>query len=696
MSQAQQRERPFNVHNEASDHATIGVQGIVYGDVRYEVKSEDPPEKKLWVAKNCLAGGMPRRAEELIRELFQIGFPRPPSTLANEVAYHWIIAVLADRSFELLGDEESGDIERARMLAANGPADDWHQALHVLLELVDCLRLQERTGREDPERLDAFFAEFDRLSHGRREEIRRHLDLILTGAIQDHLDSRFAEVVRQARVGDGRVDRVWKFFEPDPAEPRPIPVREPGLEVFQQTAAMGGVLLGGAALFLSLALLALLSVKAAVLVSVLLIVSGGLLAFSVPSSFPKRYTAWTPQNPGPKEPDFDWQIRTTVRRLFNRRAPEAALQRSGWNIATKRVQSRLAEEITDLYSEPRIEPGAIDWLIDWHAKRSTYQWKSGVLKDTRRIVKWLGFVPGTAILVSTGFYTLTQIHLLEPKITMVAVAWFLGGALLLVLGEADVFLWSRITYRRNKTEAETRTREEREAYERRRTLLADRPDDADMVRWLDYDKIYLRQLAMNQHGLGNRDIIAHAILTEAAPKARRARFSNGPPRFSAYHVWIFLLTPDGVRQITVRLDFPTGIARDQQRTEFRYDVIAAARVTEIGLRFDDGRREVILPREDRDDRTDKGRRDAVPSAFILFQGFRLSLTSGEEISITVENLDEWILQDGQDQVPDNSEFTGALRILEAVAADGRDWIERARKRRDHRTYSYASPNGDRP
>ncbi|KAB2342190.1 hypothetical protein [Actinomadura rudentiformis] len=691
MSQAERRERSFDVHNEAGDHATIGVQGIVYGDVRYEVQSEDPPEKKFWVAKNCLAGGMPRRAEELIREVFQIGFPNPPSTLANEIAYHWVIAVLGDRSFELLGNDEFGDIERARTLAANGPADDWHQAFDVLLELVDCLRLQERTGRDDPERLDAFFAEFDRLPQERREEIRRHLDLILTGAIQDHLDSRFAEVVRQTRTGDGRVDRVWKFFEPDPAEPRPIPVREPGLELFEETAAMGGALLGAAAIILSHALLALLSVKAAAIAGTLFIVGGGLLAFSVPSYFPKRYSAFSPQNTGPKDPDFESQIRASVRRLFSRRAPEAALQRSGWNVATGRFQSRLADEFIDLYSKPEIEPGAIDWLIDWHAKESTRRWKAGEFKDSRRIAKWLGLVPGAAIVVLTWLYMFSAILELESKITMVVIFWFLGGVLLLALGQADVFLWSRITYRRNKAEAETRTRKEREAYERRRALLADRPGDADMARWLDYDKIYLKRLAMNQHGLGNRDIIAHAILTEAAPNARRARFSNGPPRFSAYQVWIFLLTSDGVRQITVRLDFPTGIARDQQRTEFRYDVIAAARVTEIGLRFDDGHREIILPRADRDE----NRRDA-PSTFILFQEFRLSLVSGNEISITVENLDEWILQDDQNHVPDNSEFTGALRILEAVAADGRDWIERARKRRDHRSYSHTSPNGDRP
>jgi hypothetical protein len=684
------------VRNEAGDHAKIGVQGVVYGDVRYEVNGQDPPEKKWRVAKNCIDGGMPRRAEELIREVFQLGFPDPPSTLANEIAYHWVVAVLGDRSFELLGNEELGDIERARRLAENGPADDWHQAVDALLELVDCLRLQEQTGRDVPERIDDFFTRFDRLPLARREEIRRHLDLILTGTIQDRLDARFAEIVRRTRTGDGRADRVWKFFEPEPARPLPIPVREPSAEELRQTAAAGGALLVGAAFVLSVVLLAVLSVKEALTVGVLVLVGGGLLALSVPSYLPRRYSAYKPQNPGPKDPEFEEQVHATVDRTFALRSPEAAWQRSGWNVATRRIRSQLAEEFTDLYCNPEIEPGAIDWLIDWHAKECARSWEAGEFRETRRVLRRFGLVPGAVLLGPTAFYAFPKVLMAEPDLTLVVLGWFVVGGVLLALSGADVLLWSRVTYRGNSARAEARTHAESNAYRARRELLSDRPDDAEMVRWLDYDKIYLKRLAMNQHGLGNRDIIAHAILTEAAPSARRARFRNGPPRFSAYNVWMFLLTPDGVRQITVTLDFPTGIARNQRRTEFRYDVIAAARVTELGLRFDDGHREIILPRAapDRADRAD--RPPSAASSFILFQEFVLSLTNGEKLAITVENLDEWILQDGAGQVPDNSEFTGALRLLEAITADGRDWVARARKRHDPRTPSPVSPNGDRP
>jgi hypothetical protein len=67
---------------------------------------------------------------------------------------------------------------------------------------------------------------------------------------------------------------------------------------------------------------------------------------------------------------------------------------------------------------------------------------------------------------------------------------------------------------------------------------------------------------------------------------------------------------------------------------------------------------------------------------------RLSLISGESIAVTVENLEEWLLRRvgamrnaAPSEVPDTSDLSGAIGILEAVAADGGEWIARARRRR---------------
>jgi hypothetical protein len=135
--------------------------------------------------------------------------------------------------------------------------------------------------------------------------------------------------------------------------------------------------------------------------------------------------------------------------------------------------------------------------------------------------------------------------------------------------------------------------------------------------------------------------------------------------------------------VAVHLDFPTGIASDQRRTAFRYDAIASARVTELGVRFDNGRREIILPR------TDGGKRPHNTAALLFYQDFLLSLTNGQNIGIKVENFDATLLEQPPEEddslaAPDLSDLTGALSLLEAVAADGRKWIEQARIRHGHK------------
>jgi hypothetical protein len=692
----QKRRRPApSVTNTASGHSTIGVQGIVYGDVRYEVKGGDSPDRKFAVAKNCLAGDMPRRAEELIQEVVAEGYVSnaKPGPLANEVAYHWTIAVLSDRSFELLGNEEFADLERARSLAANGPRDEWHEAHAVVIKLVDCLHEHERTGSHPSERLDTCFTEFDRLAQDRREEIWRHLDLILTGVLQDGLDARFAGLVRTRRTGDNRENRVWKFFEPEPARPRPITIRDPVLEPFPRTMAISGAVMGGAGLVLAFILVALGSVKATLIAGALIIVFGALVICFGPPSLPARYSPFPPKPPRSKQPRprpvaFSDHVNRTVQWEFDKRAPKAHFQRSAWNVATRRSRATLADEIIELYSRPEVAPGAIDWLIAWYAKDAARKWSAGGLKDSPRLLRMSALVLGATGLGIGWLVALSTMTEVQPGIAGVALLWLAAGVGLIAVSRADVYLVGRCTYAAKQAAAERRLARETKAYEERCALLADRPDDTDMVRWLDYDKIYLKTLAMNQYGLTNRDVIAHAILTEAAPNCRRARFRNGPPRFSAYNIWIFLLTASGVRQVTVKLDFPTGIASDQQRTAFRYDAIASAQVREFGFRFDDGRREIILPG------TGDRKPDPDPSALIFYQVFQLSLTNGQGIDITVENLDEWIHRrphHGPDSsptwTPDTSDLTGALQILEAVAADGSDWIAQARERRRRRLHS---------
>lgn len=676
------------VVNEASGHATIGVQGVVHGDVTiYEVAPGDLPDRKFEVAKNCLAGDMPRRAEKLIGELVEAGhvFDVPSSGLIpTEVAYYWTLAVLSDRPVDMLDAERFHDFDAACGIARRYPPDEWSQAQGITVRLVGCLLDRERTGTLDSADVETVFADYDRLPGERREEISLHLELILTGVIQDHIEDGSAELVRERRTGDDRENRVWKFFEPVPAEPRPMEVRTPDFAVLSRTMAVCGIVMGGAGILLSLVILGLESITSALLCGLLLVVGSVLAGRFGPDRFPRRYSPFPARRQVPEWTFFKAHVMRTVAREFGKHAPASTIQRSRWTMATHRRRTQLVNEFTNLYGDLDEERDGINWLIAWYAEEAADEWDGGRLDDPVNALPRIAVFLGLLLTGGTGLFVLYQVLAFQPRIANVTGMWILGSVLLLAGGRVDVRLVARLSRARAETESRRRLEAEQRAYRERCELLRDRPGDTEMVRWLDYDKRHLKSLAMNEYGLGNRDVLAHATLTEATRFARRARVRNGPPRFSAYKVWIFLLTATGVRQVTFHLDFPTGIAKDQTRRVFRYDAVTSARVVEAGYRFDDGHRKPILPPAEQHERLPE-------SAVVLYQAFRLTLNNAEHVEIVLENLDARNLQP-TGEVPDGAppdvsgagDLVGALRVLEAVAADGREWIAQAKQRHGRR------------
>jgi hypothetical protein len=195
-----------------------------------------------------------------------------------------------------------------------------------------------------------------------------------------------------------------------------------------------------------------------------------------------------------------------------------------------------------------------------------------------------------------------------------------GGLWILAASKIDVHVVRRDVYRAESAAAEAEHGEEMAAYDAWWDVLRDTPSDAEMARWLDYDKFYAKNLAMSTCGLSNRDLVAHAILTEARQPCRRSRVLHGPPRYTAYRVIVFLLTAAGLRQVSLDLDFLSGTMGNQSRTNFRYDAISSARVTEVGVRFHSGRRSVIVL----DDHSDGREPPKEIDSLILSQAFRLS------------------------------------------------------------------------
>jgi hypothetical protein len=155
--------------------------------------------------------------------------------------------------------------------------------------------------------------------------------------------------------------------------------------------------------------------------------------------------------------------------------------------------------------------------------------------------------------------------------------------------------------------------------------------------------------ALRHYQLAWRDIIAHAVLQAPAKRYKRARVHHGPWRYSKYDVRLFLITQDGVREVSTELDFEHVEFNGQERNNFRFDAVSSVHVVETSE---------------------------------LSYTLELTLTNGP-----VQNIR---IVDPNDQQPDPGEnsrtfsrinldtagFAHALHILEGIAAEGRNWIDR--------------------
>ena len=671
--------------NVAADGSHVELQvGAVYGAVHnvsnYAVHPDDTPQRRQQVAIELLHGGMPRDAERILGDLLRRGHN------TSRVAYYYGLAVLSGRSLTEVDHQVHDDFELAWRMTEAAPLDEWKHSLVAMrrfLAAVWRLEVQEPLGAEDEDIVDDAFGT---LPDERRAEILRHVDPLRGGVQQGQVDARDEHRVVVARMQPGRENRAWKFFEPDPAQPRlfvPAATEVPG-GVWTRVA-FGGVL----ALVGVLILVAGVAHAVAGLLGIPLLALGGYLVV--------RFRTWQQQltlalqredqkhrpvadAPAPVSPghwvstSFVVDLHRAVDLCFREGRPHIA---GDWNGDTSGLRAHLKDRLVSLYGNAQVQPGALVWLMRWHINRIAARWRSGTLFNYR-----LGLQPPARVI---GWYRFGA-GLVVAGLLVLAVSGLVGAAI--VLGAGCYLLAANVTsvmaaQRDDKAAAlenEQLFEEEQQAYLKRVQLLADRPTDAEMARWLDLDKSYLTAVALHRAGLGRRDLVTHVVMTQRGKHALRARVLHGPVRYSEYVVLVFLLTRSGVREIEVDLDFLTGQVRDERRTSFRYDALASASVAETGVRTanDLG----YLPEGARSE----------PREIVNLSGreFRLSLVSGQTIRVLVENfagLSDSGLENGADLLRialQTSGIAGSLHVLEAVAAEGRDWIEREHGRRKRR------------
>jgi hypothetical protein len=406
---------------------------------------------------------------------------------------------------------------------------------------------------------------------------------------------------------------------------------------------------------------------------------GAWLAATIKVGLPQRRTdKYQP----PHTPWYE-AVSSSVDYWFDQSGPIDPIAARQWQWASGPVRAKLKADLVSLYGMDHHRVGPIRWLIKWHASNAAQQFSPGVPLNPSG--------PPTAVLA--GNTALVIAGLIAFFVTAAASPLgMLGAGTLLGLGAmmawSDIFDYLAAVQGHSRQTAQSNRRfaAEQQEYERWCSVLADRPTDAEMAAWLDYDKMMIKSVALKHYGLSNRDVIAHLTLTEAAQHGRRARVLFGPLRYSAYVVLLFLLTEGGVRQVTVNLDFANGKIDNERRTTFRYEMIASARVAEVAVLSKHGHRRIVAREE-----IPPNERQPPP----LSRAFRLSLVNAQHIDVLVDNYETGPFDHLRENVTfltalalDTSGVTGALRILEAVSAEGREWLahEQARRRRRLRDF----------
>ncbi|GHJ48986.1 hypothetical protein Cs7R123_63280 [Catellatospora sp. TT07R-123] len=678
------------VQNIAQDDAHVDVQiGVLHNANFYSVGGRPDAERQFRVGVNFLRAGVPRKAEELISEAVMNGYE------SIEAAYHWMLAILSGQSLEFLNVTHFDKLRSARKIADSSPRSRWSEAIDIVSGLLDCAVNQE-IGKDDPAEIDRIVAGLDRLPAERMEEITGNLDMLLSGALQGRVARTEVEHARANRSRGGRQARVPLFFEPVPAAPRlmyrePAPV--PRARVFWllvSTLAWIGVMWALLPLmFQAGAILTVAAATAWIAGSLLYLVSvprwRSLTLPPVPARTGGRPAElkWKPEVP-PNEKRFRYSVSRALLKAFGEYATDSA-SRVAWLEATKPQRKIIARELGEFYSD--IKVNEIYWLVRHHARVVAARWRheASLMPPKQRPSARLTLCCAASIaLLMTATALAAVVNLTGPGYGMLLQLLGLIAAACCVPG-TNALLRRRYERSMGLARAHHRLQIEQAAYESWQERLEARPTDIEMGKWLQFDLQLLKDTAMELYSLSHRDVIAHLVLTEPDPGCLRARYVFGPVRYSRYIVTIFLLTKSGVRQWRTTLDFASGRERKQERQSFRYDAIAVARVAELGRRW----------------RTTDPTPDEVPPSRAL----RVMLVDGnhDAIDIRIEGFGAG-LSDAREQDPqqlyelaiDSSGINSALRVLEAVAADGQQWIQRDHERRRLHARRYADGEPEKP
>ena len=643
-------------YNIAESGASVGAQGRVIHNVNvYQVPADATPQQKYEFGLRFLNDGVPFKARELIEEATAAGLD------SAEVRFHWVLAMFSKRAYRDLDRLERDRLGRLANDLRAYPEGKHRSALEAISELIG--HLSGNGGSVEAAEKKILALEPDLLAL-----VQRHLQNVLSGATQDKLWGEARERARAGRMSADRLGRVWAYFHPEPIPARVLAPVKPQTDPLDRPYAVVASLLTA----LAVGYLGWLLLAGGAVVALLVYLAAFATGYvGIRDAFRWHYCAKRIRLK--KQSDFSRSARDRSRGTGFARAVSHdfeyyfakyrphGMDAAAWLAETAGVRGRLRDEIALLYREKRVPIGRVRWLIAYLAKDVRRRWLAGTLYEHRERYRVTPAVKARCVLT----LALTLVAALTVIVSAAPVAPLWASAAIICAAFSGLYAvrrWGHLLgeerrYEDDEEEVQQCLREREEAYRQWKDELDSiRPSESEMEFWLRCDKTVLIDEALRQYRLSWRDVIGHAILHGHVGKAKAGRARGGPWRYSRYDLRLFLITKDGVREVSSELHFERAAFNGQERNNYRFDALSSVHVAEGA---------------------DKS------------HTLKLTLTNGptRDINVTdTSSMDshyEAVLSDVVDDPANFLEmnlsaagFDHALRILEGIAAEGKGWIDR--------------------
>jgi hypothetical protein len=635
------------VRTEGGRHGAVA--GTIHGGVHnnyYELPPPDAsPEQKFASALRFLYSGQATTARRLLDEVI---VENPDS---SHVCFYWLLAFFSGRTYWEMSVEERDQVTTELKRIGELRWSKWSTGIAVIQRLLATVQSQPGPSSETA----GIEADIDRLPDDISAAIRSHLERLIQGTLKDELWHRDVSQAEAGQKLGNRRSRVWKFFEPDPKPPRVLPVRKAA--VAPVTAALIGIaavaVVGGSGTLGSL-VLQRDDISAVVALVVALAAAAAALKLAADWRFRddtllarerQRRTirsGRTALRPG----GFAAEVNELYLKYLRRLAPPDDRDRGAWLTDAYVPLCRLRDDLAEAYREQPVSADKVKWLIRFQVGDLRQRWARGESLDPKLEVPTRLRFASLASLAASPIATMWVLQSALHQDVLLAISAFLA---LTFAGTVAATLGLRILAEQKRVlvanvERDRLLKQYWAEYRRWQQRLADRPTDIEMAQWLDCDRRLLLDRAIQGYRLKWSDVQAYASLEAGGPNSRKARVKNGPWRYSRYRLLVFLLTSDGVRQLTTELDFGKATFHHWDRTNYRYDAVAAVQVSV---------------------------RDDEASEFHLF------LVNGTDIQVAVTEIGRPGTDEDPQVLADAAEDATGLRhtlfVLEGVAAEGRRW-----------------------